>query len=86
MDIPYIHSLFLKSTGVSTDTRKIQDQSIFVAIKGDRFDANTFAVEALEKGASHVIIDKEAYYIDERTILVKYSLTDLQEIANFHRN
>ncbi|GEC73608.1 UDP-N-acetylmuramoyl-tripeptide--D-alanyl-D-alanine ligase [Flavobacterium flevense] len=86
MDIPYIHSLFLKSTGVSTDTRKIQDQSIFVAIKGDRFDANTFAVEALEKGASHVIIDNEAYYIDERTILVKDSLTALQELAKFHRN
>lgn len=86
MDIPYIHSLFLKSTGVSTDTRKIQDQSIFVAIRGDRFDANTFAVEALEKGASHVIIDNEAYYIDERTILVKDSLTALQELAKFHRN
>ena len=86
MDIPYIHSLFLKSTGVSTDTRKIQNQSIFIAIRGDRFDANTFTVEALEKGASHVIIDNEAYYIDKRTILVKDSLTALQELAKFHRN
>ncbi|MFL9832377.1 UDP-N-acetylmuramoyl-tripeptide--D-alanyl-D-alanine ligase [Flavobacterium sp. ST-87] len=86
MNIPHIHSLFLKSTGVSTDTRKIQKQSIFVAIKGDRFDANTFAAEALEKGASYVIIDNEAYYIDDRTILVKNSLTALQELANFHRN
>jgi UDP-N-acetylmuramoyl-tripeptide--D-alanyl-D-alanine ligase len=86
MDISYIHSLFLKSSGVSIDTRKISEKSLFVAIKGERFDANTFASEALEKGASHVIIDNEAYYIDERTILVQDSLIALQELAKFHRN
>lgn len=86
MDINYIHSLFLKCSGVSIDTRKIQEKSLFVAIKGDRFDANTFAAEALEKGASYVIIDNEAYYIDERTILVEDSLVALQELAKFHRN
>ena len=86
MDIAYIHSLFLKSTGVSIDTRKIEKGSFFVAIKGERFDANTFAAEALEKGASFVIIDNKTYYIDERTILVEDSLTALQELAKFHRN
>ncbi|GGA84247.1 UDP-N-acetylmuramoyl-tripeptide--D-alanyl-D-alanine ligase [Flavobacterium palustre] len=86
MDINYIHSLFLKCSGVSIDTRKIQEKSLFVAIKGDRFDANTFAKEALEKGASYVIIDNEAYYIDERTVLVEDSLVALQELAKFHRN
>lgn len=86
MDINYIHSLFLKCSGVSIDTRKIQEKSLFVAIKGDRFDANTFAAEALEKGASYVIIDNEAYYIDERTVLVEDSLVALQELAKFHRN
>lgn len=86
MDISYIHSLFLKSTGVSIDTRKIAEKSFFVAIKGERFDANTFAAEALEKGASYVIIDNKAYYIDERTILVDDSLVALQELAKYHRN
>lgn len=86
MDIAYIHNLFLKSTGVSTDTRKIEKNSLFVAIKGERFDANTFAAEALEKGASFVIIDNEDYYVDERTVLVKDSLKALQELAKFHRN
>ncbi|MEY2870064.1 MAG: hypothetical protein RIR01_2570, partial [Bacteroidota bacterium] len=86
MDISYIHSLFLKSTGVSIDTRKIQQNSMFVAIKGERFDANTFAKEALEKGASYVIIDNKDYYIDERTVLVEDSLMALQELAKFHRN
>ncbi|KDN55428.1 UDP-N-acetylmuramoyl-tripeptide--D-alanyl-D-alanine ligase [Flavobacterium seoulense] len=86
MDISYIHSLFLKCSGVSIDTRKIQEKSLFVAIKGERFDANTFAAEALEKGASYVIIDNEDYHIDNRTVLVKDSLVALQELAKFHRN
>lgn len=85
MDIAKIHSLFLNCKSVSIDTRKIQSNSLFVAIKGDRFDANTFAAEALGKGASYVIIDNESYYIDERTILVKDSLSALQELAKFHR-
>lgn len=85
MDIAKIHRLFLNCKSVSIDTRKIQSNSLFVAIKGDRFDANTFAAEALEKGASYVIIDNESYYIDERTILVKDSLSTLQELAKFHR-
>ncbi|NGY37305.1 UDP-N-acetylmuramoyl-tripeptide--D-alanyl-D-alanine ligase [Flavobacterium sp. XN-5] len=85
MDIAKIHSLFLICKSVSIDTRKIKSNSLFVAIKGDRFDANTFAVEALAKGASYVIIDNESYYIDERTILVKDSLVTLQELAKFHR-
>lgn len=85
MDIASIHSLFLKCNSVSIDTRKIEPNSLFVAIKGDRFDANTFAKEALDKAASYVIIDNEAYYIDQRTILVEDSLATLQELAKFHR-
>jgi UDP-N-acetylmuramoyl-tripeptide--D-alanyl-D-alanine ligase len=85
MDISYIHNLFLQCNSVSIDTRKIESNSLFVAIKGDNFDANTFAKEALEKGASFVIIDNENYFIDQRTILVENSLTTLQELAKFHR-
>jgi UDP-N-acetylmuramoyl-tripeptide--D-alanyl-D-alanine ligase len=85
MDINYIHSLFLKCNSVSIDTRKIESNSLFVAIRGERFDANTFAKEALAKGASFVIIDDESFYIDERTILVEDTLFALQELAKFHR-
>ena len=86
MDIPSIHHLFLKCNSVSTDTRKIEPNSLFVALKGENFDANTFAKEALSKGATYVIIDNQEYYIDQRTILVKDSLTALQELAKYHRN
>lgn len=86
MEITFIHSLFLKCSSVSIDTRKIEFNSLFVAIKGENFDANTFASEALGKGASYVIIDNKDYYIDERTLLVSDSLIALQELAKFHRN
>ena len=85
MDVSYIHGLFLKCNSVSIDTRKIEPNSLFVAIKGENFDANTFAKEALEKGASYVLIDNKDYYIDQRTILVESSLIALQELAKFHR-
>ncbi|MBX9888253.1 MAG: UDP-N-acetylmuramoyl-tripeptide--D-alanyl-D-alanine ligase [Flavobacteriaceae bacterium] len=85
MDINFIHSLFLKCNSVSIDTRKIGEGSLFVAIKGDNFDANTFAAEALSKGARYAIIDNESYYIDDRTVIVEDSLVALQALAKFHR-
>ena len=85
MDSKYIHSLFLQCSSVSIDTRNIALNSLFVAIKGERFDANTFAQEALDKGASYVIIDDKAYFIDQRTILVDDSLIALQKLAKYHR-
>jgi len=85
MDIPNIHRLFLNCSSVSIDTRKIEPNSLFIAIKGERFDANTFAKEAIEKGASYVIIEDAQYFIDERTILVGNSLETLQQLAKFHR-
>lgn len=86
MDIQEIHKLFLQCKSVSIDTRKIVPNSFFVAIKGERFDANTFTKEALIKGASYVIIDDAQYFIDDRTILVEDSLVTLQKLAQFHRN
>jgi UDP-N-acetylmuramoyl-tripeptide--D-alanyl-D-alanine ligase len=85
MDIQSIHNQFLKCNSLSIDTRKIERNSLFVAIKGERFDANTFATEALEKGALFVIIDNKDFFIDERTILVNDSLETLQELSRFHR-
>lgn len=85
MNIQEIHDLFLKCKSLSIDTRKIEKDSMFFAIKGENFDANTFAQEALERGALFVIIDNPTYLIDHRTILVQNSLETLQELAKFHR-
>jgi len=85
MDIASIHKLFLKCNSVAIDTRKIVPNALFIALKGENFDANTFALEALNRGASYVIIDNENYYIDSRTIVVQDSLIALQDLARFHR-
>ncbi len=86
MSIQDIHNLFLQCSSLSIDTRKIEKNSMFFAIKGENFDANTFAKEALDLGALFVVIDNESYFIDDRTILVKNSLETLQELAKFHRS
>ena len=85
MKIEALHQKFLECISICIDTRKIELNSMFLAIKGENFDANTFSQLALEKGAKFVIIDDKEYYIDERTILVDDSLETLQELAKFHR-
>jgi UDP-N-acetylmuramoyl-tripeptide--D-alanyl-D-alanine ligase len=84
MEIQELHKLFLKSKGVSTDTRKIQSGSIFFALKGDNFNGNEFALQALEKGASHAVVD-EIVEATPNLILVEDALRILQHLALFHR-
>lgn len=85
MTIAEIHRLFLECNSISTDTRKIENNCMFVALKGENFDANTFAEEALAKGARYVIIDNPTYATSDKTILVENSLTALQQLATYHR-
>jgi UDP-N-acetylmuramoyl-tripeptide--D-alanyl-D-alanine ligase len=88
MNVSILYNLFLKSTGVSTDTRKIDPGNIFFALKGPNFNANEFAPKALEMGASVVVIDDPAYFIedDERYFLAEDALRMLQQLANHHRH
>ena len=59
MEIKNIYELFKNSSGVCTDTRKIENNCIFFALKGDNFNGNNFAEEAIKQGASYSIIDEE---------------------------
>jgi len=87
MRIEEIYQCFLQCDSVATDTRKIEPNSLFIALKGENFDANTFAQEALNKGALFVIIDNKQYHTDkDKMILVPNSLKTLQELAKYHRN
>lgn len=85
MDIKDLYQCFLECKTVATDTRKIAPGSLFIALKGDNFDANTFAEEALAKGAGYVVIDNPAYKSSNKTILVNNSLEALQQLAQYHR-
>ena len=86
MEIATIYNYFLQSTGIATDTRKIYANNMFVALKGDNFNGNKFALSALENGAKFAIIDEIEYKLDERFILVENALDTLQKLANYHRN
>lgn len=86
MNIQELYKLYQQYPVVSTDTRNIQTDSIFFALKGDKFNANAFAAEALAAGARYVVLDDPAYaQADERYILVEDVLTTLQQLANHHR-
>ncbi|WP_273567953.1 UDP-N-acetylmuramoyl-tripeptide--D-alanyl-D-alanine ligase [Maribacter halichondriae] len=86
MTIETLHELFLAHPTVSTDTRKITKNCLFFALKGDNFDGNEFAEDALGKGASYVIIDNKQYKTSKNCILVDSVLAILQKLASFHRN
>lgn len=57
MDINKLYSHFQECENISTDSRFITKNSLFFALKGDNFDGNEYALEALNKGAKYAIID-----------------------------
>jgi UDP-N-acetylmuramoyl-tripeptide--D-alanyl-D-alanine ligase len=59
--IDQLYQLYLQHPVISTDTRKIAPGSLFFALKGDKFDANTFAQKAIEAGATYAVIDNPEY-------------------------
>ncbi|MEQ9404127.1 MAG: UDP-N-acetylmuramoyl-tripeptide--D-alanyl-D-alanine ligase [Cyclobacteriaceae bacterium] len=81
----FLYSRFLLSDGVSIDTRTIEKGNLFFAINGPNFNAAQFAMQALEKGASYVVVDDVKYVTDDRIILAEDSLKALQDLARFHR-
>ena len=85
MDIKELHKIFLKSSGVTTDSRQIELNSIFFALKGDNFDGNKYAKSAIDKGASFAVVDNQAYCLNEKYILVDDVLSCLQELSKYHR-
>ncbi|PKP13980.1 MAG: UDP-N-acetylmuramoyl-tripeptide--D-alanyl-D-alanine ligase [Bacteroidetes bacterium HGW-Bacteroidetes-3] len=85
MNIEQLYQLYTQTYLVDTDTRKIRKGSMFFALKGDNFDGNEYADEALKNGANYVVIDEEKYNLHPNAILVGNVLETLQKLANFHR-
>lgn len=84
-NISTLYSHFLQSMSVCTDTRKIKNGDIFFALKGDNFNGNKFALQALEQGAAIAVIDEDVNSNDERLFKVDDVLTTLQALAKHHR-
>jgi len=86
MDIDRLYGIFKEYPLICTDTRKVQKGSIFFALKGENFDGNQFAAQAVEKGCNLAVVDnKEYYYENKNYLLVEDALHTLQKLANLHR-
>ena len=85
MVIDKLYTIFMASTGICTDTRKITEGCLFFALKGANFNGNIYAFEALAKGASKVVVDDPLVAKDDSYILVEDTLKTLQQLATYHR-
>lgn len=85
MRIEALYELYKKSYKVVKDSREDVNNSIYFSLKGDSFDGNKYALQALNKGANYAIIDEKEYLLDDRMILVDDALQCLQELATYHR-
>ena len=85
MDITALYQVYKRYQLVSTDTRKIERNCIFFALKGDRFDGNKFAAEAISKGAFRAVVDDKKLPYNKQFIYVNDALVALQQLARFHR-
>ncbi|MDB5110157.1 MAG: murF [Mucilaginibacter sp.] len=83
--IEQLYQIYLQHPVISTDTRKIAAGSLFFALKGEKFDANAFAAQAIATGAAYAVIDNAAYQLSEKYLLVDDVLTTLQDLAIHHR-
>ena len=80
-----LHDLFLKCKGISTDSRSIKKNSLFFSLKGDNFDGNNYALEALKKGAKYAVVDNENL-CNTNFIKVEDALASLQKLSTYHRS
>ena len=77
-------SLFDRSSGVTTDSRKCGPGLLYIALKGERFDGNTFAHDAIAQGCIAAVVD-DSSLTGEGIVHVADGLTALQELAQAHR-
>lgn len=85
MNLNELYELFLHHEKITTDSRHCPTNSLFFALKGERFDGNQYAAKALEAGAAYAIIDNPEYLSGDRMILVDNVLDCLQQLAHRHR-
>jgi UDP-N-acetylmuramoyl-tripeptide--D-alanyl-D-alanine ligase len=81
-----LYQIFLQHPIICTDSRNCTEGSLFFAIRGQNFNANAFALSALENGCAFAVVDEAEFAIDERFILVDNVLETLQQLATYHRN
>lgn len=93
MNIQELYTFYTKHPVVTTDSRDCPEGSIFIALKGESFDGNKFATQALEKGSVLAMVDDEQVYdhycshpIEGKSMmLVSDALQTFKDLAREHR-
>ena len=85
MEIKELYDLYKTSYKVVKDTRDDVNNAIYFSLKGESFNGNEYALQALKNGANYAVIDEEAFKVDPRMILVEDVLSCLQHLATYHR-
>lgn len=85
MDISALYEIYKVHPSVQTDSRKVQKGDLYFALKGDRFNGNDFALQALQDGAAYAIVDEPGAAHNEQCILVDDVLSTMQQLALHHR-
>jgi|AGTN01.1.fsa_nt_gi UDP-N-acetylmuramoyl-tripeptide--D-alanyl-D-alanine ligase len=86
METADLYALFCKHPTITTDSRMCSKDSIFFALKGERFNGNLFADKALEAGCAYAVVDElQDDQKDDRIVVVDDVLKSLQQLANYHR-
>lgn len=85
METKQLYTYFVQYPLVCTDTRNIQANSIFFALKGANFDGNLYAQEALDQGSTYAVVDNPEVVNSDRILLVDNVLKSLQDLAAYHR-
>ncbi|MCQ2280984.1 MAG: UDP-N-acetylmuramoyl-tripeptide--D-alanyl-D-alanine ligase [Bacteroidales bacterium] len=83
--IEQLYRTYLQHSEICTDTRKINAGCLFFCLKGENFDGNTFATQALEAGAAAVVTTRTDLPTDDRIFVVDDTLKTLQQLASHHR-
>lgn len=89
ISVEELYELYKKCSGITTDSRQIKEGVMFFALKGEKFDGNDFAEDALKAGAKYAIVDRflleGTAYKGRKCIVVQNSLGMLQMLAAYHR-
>lgn len=85
MELSELYTRFRSCSGITTDTRRCEPGSMFVALKGATFNGNSFAAQALRQGCRYALVDEEEYATEPNIICVDDCLKTLQQLANYHR-
>ena len=89
ISVEELYALYKRCSGITTDSRNIKDGVMFFALKGEKFDGNDFALEALKSGARYAVVDRflleGTSYRGRKCIVVENSLGMLQESGNIYR-